>query len=449
VLPRIAEMERAAMSRVLVVGSGAGGATVARELAGRHDVTVIEAGGTFRPFGANLGLVARARATGIFRDERMIRLIFPSMRVRKARAPGGGSQIVLINASAIGGTTTISAGNAVRCDDGLRERGIDLDPEFEELGRQVPITVDHRARWGGTARRLFDACAELGLEPRPLPKFGDYTLCRRCGRCVLGCPAGAKWDARRFLDEATARGARIESGWTVNRLVFSGGRAVGVRARSGVRSRTFPAEVIVLAAGGLGTPALLARSGIQTQPRLFVDPVLCVAAPLPRAGADRGISMPFLVQRDGYIISPYMDWLSFFFNRRWRMPAGDIVVLMIKLADEDRGRAGGRRIEKELTERDRGRLHEARILCGEILERIGAPGETHFLGTLHAGHPGGALPVTSGPDPFHDDRLPENVWVADASLIPAPLGKPPILTIMAMAKRVARLAVERHEHAVS
>ena len=32
------------MTRILVVGSGAGGATVARELAGRHDVTVVEAG---------------------------------------------------------------------------------------------------------------------------------------------------------------------------------------------------------------------------------------------------------------------------------------------------------------------------------------------------------------------------------------------------------------------
>ena len=41
--------------------------------------------------------------------------------------------------------------------------------------------------------------------------------------------------------------------------------------------------------------------------------------------------MPFVVERDGYIVSPYMDWLSFFFDRRWRMKAGDMVPLMVKL----------------------------------------------------------------------------------------------------------------------
>jgi choline dehydrogenase-like flavoprotein len=40
---------------------------------------------------------------------------------------------------------------------------------------------------------------------------------------------------------------------------------------------------------------------------------------------------------------------------------------------------------------------------------------------------------------FHDDRLPDNVYVADASLLPRSLGGPPILTIIALAKRVASL----------
>jgi choline dehydrogenase-like flavoprotein len=40
---------------------------------------------------------------------------------------------------------------------------------------------------------------------------------------------------------------------------------------------------------------------------------------------------------------------------------------------------------------------------------------------------------------FHDGRLPNNVYVADASLFPESLGNPPILTIIAMAKRIGRL----------
>lgn len=37
------------MKKILIIGSGAGGATVAKMLSPHHDVTVLEAGGTFRP----------------------------------------------------------------------------------------------------------------------------------------------------------------------------------------------------------------------------------------------------------------------------------------------------------------------------------------------------------------------------------------------------------------
>jgi choline dehydrogenase-like flavoprotein len=50
------------------------------------------------------------------------------------------------------------------------------------------------------------------------------------------------------------------------------------------------------------------------------------------------------------------------------------------------------------------------------------------------------LPLTEASAPVvHDDRLPENVFVADATLFPRSLGNPPILTIIALAKRVARI----------
>lgn len=424
------------MTRILVVGSGAGGATVARELAGRCAVTVVEAGRSFSPFGLDLGVLARARATGLFFDERMIRLLFPAMQVRRAR-----SGMVLVNGVALGGTTTISAGNALRCDEGLRAKGLDLDVEFAELASEVPISVDHARRWTATTRKLEAACRELGLDPKPLPKLGDYSHCRRCGRCVLGCPNGAKWDARRFLDEAVSRGAEVEAGVRVESLAWKGDRVVGVRARRGLRPTTLLADIVVVAAGGLGTPAILDRSGIACEARLFVDPVLCLTAPLPRAGLDREISMPFVVEREGYIVSPYMDWLSFFFDRRWRMGAGDMVPLMVKLADDDVGRVDRDRIEKTLTERDREHLADGVEVCAKILERVGAPRATHVLGTLNAGHPGGGLPIGGPPAPLHDARLPGNVWVADATLIPSALGRPPILTIMALAKRVAKTIV--------
>jgi choline dehydrogenase-like flavoprotein len=44
---------------------------------------------------------------------------------------------------------------------------------------------------------------------------------------------------------------------------------------------------------------------------------------------------------------------------------------------------------------------------------------------------------------LHHDLLPENLYVADASLLPRSMGNPPMLTIMALATRVARACNER------
>lgn len=79
----------------------------------------------------------------------------------------------------------------------------------------------------------------------------------------------------------------------------------------------------------------------------------------------------------------------------------------------------------------------------EAFEALGIPREETFFGTLNAGHPGGSFPLT--PDEaqtLHHDVLPANLYLADASLFPRSMGNPPILTIMALAKRVARLAAQ-------
>jgi ferredoxin len=428
--------------RAIVVGSGAGGAAAARELQGAFQVTILEAGSDFRPLSLPFRWMEWFRNLGFLFDARAIGFIFPNMRVRKA-ADG----MLVVNGRGAGGTTTLSAGNALRFDQALREIGIRLDAEFEELGREVPQSTEHRGVWTPATRRLFAACEQLGLAPSPTPKMIDFSRCRRCGRCVLGCPNGAKWDSRRFLEEAVRKGAVLESRCRVRRVVIRDGKAVGVLARRGVRAVFHPADLVVLAAGGLGTPVILERSGIRCEQRLFVDPVLCVAAPWSESGQRREIPMPFVVQRPGYIIAPYFDYVSFLFDRRWRRPADRMLGLMIKLADSERGSVsakGRERIDKALTETDRQRLADAVELCTGIFETLGVDRRTIFLGTLNAGHPGGTLPLTAAEaETLRPARLPPNLYVADASLLPASLGNPPILTIMALATRIGRICAGR------
>ena len=425
--------------KAIVVGSGAGGCAAAIELSRCFDVTVLEAGSTFEPFSFRVESFEPLRKVGAFVDERMISALFPAMRVVKAR-----DGLVHVNGICVGGTTAIATGNAVRYDGPLRELGIDLDQEFANLAAQVPITQQHYRKWSDLTVRLFDAFEELGFDPQVTPKFmEDADRCATCGHCVLGCRFGAKWTADQLLEQAPD--VKVQTTCKVERVVMENGRATGVivRGRGGAR-QTIEADLVVLAAGGLNTPVILNESGFATRPTLFVDPVICVATPWKDADLHAQLPMPFVSQRDGYILSPYFDWLSFFFNRDWRMPSADIMSIMVKFADDETGSFDGKRLDKPMTFHDEQTIERSVEEASRVLDIMGARREDLFLGTLNAGHPGGCLPLTPREaETLHHDILPDNLYVADASLLPRSMGNPPMLTIMALATKVARACNER------
>ncbi len=427
------------MKRVIVVGSGAGGATVAKELQGKFQVTVLEAGRDFKPFSFSLSILEQLKKTGLFFDEREIQLLFSSMKINITD-----DRMVMVKGISLGGTTTLSAGNALRKDRGLKELGINLDDEFQDLYNEIPVTNDHQNKWRHATKRLFEICKEMNLEPEPIPKFGNYENCTNCGRCVLGCRYGVKWDSRQFLKIAQDRGARLVTGCKVLKVVIEKGSVKGVQAHKGLKSVFYPADIVILAAGGFSTPIILQNSGIECESRLFVDPILCVAAEQIGSYQNRELSMPFAVQKEHYILSPYFDYLSFFFNKSWCYPASDTLALMIKLADSCNGSVYNSNIRKILTKRDKERLQEGVEICKEIMSRLGIKKDNIFLGTINAGHPGGMLPLTRlEAETFHNPILPKNLYVSDATLFPESLGNPPILTIMAMAKRVSKIIIEQ------
>lgn len=137
-----------------------------------------------------------------------------------------------------------------------------------------------------------------------------------------------------------------------------------------------------------------------------------------------------------------MDWLSFFFNGSWRKPMDGMVSLMIKMADEEQGSVERGKVRKTLTARDQEILKRGVDDCRKILLQMGVHEEDIILGTLNSGHPGGMLPLTSSEaETLHNSLLPDNLYVADASLLPRSLGLPPMLTIMALAKRISKVII--------
>lgn len=76
--------------------------------------------------------------------------------------------------------------------------------------------------------------------------------------------------ARAFIDKARSRlNLRIETGVTVDRVLFDGTRAVGVACRVQGVPREFRTEgEVILAAGAINSPAILQRSGVGNAQRL-------------------------------------------------------------------------------------------------------------------------------------------------------------------------------------
>lgn len=349
-------------------------------------------------------IVIGTGAGGLFFDERLIRLFLPNMVVEKSQ------EMVMVRGTGLGGTTALATGNAVRYDGAIKALGINLDAQFEELYRELPITTEHQKYWTETTKKMFALFEEMGLNPIVTPKLLDASRCAGCGHCAIGCPTGAKWDTRTLVEQAVRRGATLLTGCRVTDLEITGKSVAAVHAKHNGKKAVFHAELVVLAAGGLGTPVILERSGIPCGQTLFVDPVLCVAGPLPGLRQDRQLLMPFISQQDGYILSPYMDYLSFFFRKDWRLPMSDLASIMIKLSDDEIGGTDGKRIDKRLTAGDQRRMDQAVSQSRDILACLGVPVEKQFLGILNAGHPGGMLPLTAAEkDTLHSPVLSERV----------------------------------------
>jgi hypothetical protein len=113
--------------------------------------------------------------------------------------------------------------------------------------------------------------------------------------------------------------------------------------------------------------------------------------------------------------------------------------MMIKLADVEQGSvAADGTVTKALTEVDRERLEAAKVKAKAIMEASDVTGP--FVdGMIHGGHLGGTVPLTRGDvESMHPSGLPQNLWVADLSLMPRSQGLPAMLTAMALSLKVVK-----------
>jgi choline dehydrogenase-like flavoprotein len=479
-----------------VIGSGAGGAVVAKELAeAGRDVILLEQGGYY------------TKDDFTQREDEMMPLLYEDMG---QRATADGS-IIILQGRNVGGSTVHNLCYCFRTpaailekwkrEDGLRDMSYDdLVPSFERVETMLRVKPIQPHEVNTLNNKLREGCDKLGYHG--LVANHNREHCTTSGFCLLGCPFDAKQSMLiTYVPAASAAGARIYADCPVNRI-RAGRSRVGVVEASVVDALRRPrhhlrvdADVVVLAAGAINSPQLLLNSGIgnssgQVGRNLHLHPSVLLAGIYDEdIYGYRGIPQSYYIDefidldRDpdsGYILMPVFGFpvatstqLPGFGASHWEIMRNyhRMVGILVLLHDQSAGSVGVDRVGKpvihyRLTAKDERQILEGMRHCAEILfaggaKKVLAPYESPLwlvpgddLGAIAArGLRPNDIPVASthpqstckmGEDrrravvnswcQAHDFK---NLFVCDMSVFPTSLGAPPQISTASIADRAA------------
>ncbi len=479
---------------VCVIGTGAGGAPVAAELArGGARVVVLEEGRSVAL--SELGGSLSAMFAKLYRDGGQTMTV-------------GNTPIMLPVGRVVGGTTFINSGTCLRTpaavfDAWAAELGLErlaagaLDCFYDDAEAVLGVSEVTPELAGPNGARIAAGAERLGWSWRYLPR--NARGCVGSGVCAYGCPRGAKQHtAISYLEGAHRDGAATLSRVRAERVLTDGRRVRGVlaRARGGARVEV-QAPVVVVAAGTLHTPGLLAASGVRSPwlgRNLSIHPATG-AFGIADDSVGMGVGVPQSLAIDEFAGEGLMlegtagppDYMAFTVpylgdaHRELMLAYDRVMQFGMMICERSRGEVAIGRAARRLTgtsplvRYDLCREDAALMLRGierlaELLFAAGArrvllpvrglpelrDGELAPLRALRPDprtmkligfHPLGTARMASSPDDGVCDvrgRVHgfDGLHVADGSAVPSALGVNPQLTIMALATRLGRHLLE-------
>ena len=418
-------------ARTVVVGSGPGGATVACELAHRgQEVLILEQGAFHKPMGSYVTLF------------RMADRFFTLASVE-------GTQMVRL--LTVGGSSIAFLGTAFPPPAWLKDRyGIDLASYVEEITRELKLAPIPDRLIGEGARRIMEAAHKEGFDWHPMPHFIDWDRCgSSCRKLFAGSAGGAKWTARAYVEEARDHGARLETRMRVKEVLWTDGRVTGVRGVGPSGPFEVETERVVLAAGGLGTAPIMQASGFPDAGQgVIIDPLILTYGVHSGPGSGRDVPMgcgTTDLQDEGIIMMDCIDpWPLYLFGLLMGGPKAvasfrhfpHTLGIMAKIRDDFAGyvKPDGT-VSKPLGEEDHRLLARGAEISGRILRRAGCEPASIVTTPPRGAHPGGTARIGDQIDTNLQARV-AGLYVCDSSVIPEPCGMPPVLTIMALARRL-------------
>ncbi len=395
----------------IVIGSGAGGGTIAKELA---------------KAGISVDLIEKGPSTGTKKAYKYYDILNVGTEVSSTVC--------------LGGTTLVTAGNAVRTyEKPFKKIGIDLSAEFEEIEKELRVNALPDSHFGEGTKKIMSAAQSLGFEIQKMPKFIYPELCKPCGKCAFGCPRDAKWTSIEFIEEAKKYGANIVENTPVTDLIISEGKVKGVKSGD----KTFETDIVILSAGAIETPRLLQKIGINAGHNLFVDTFVTVGGMLKNIKYNKEVTMNALIKLDDIVLAPHFSEILVNKLKKYKARKKDVIGMMVKIKDEPSGKVTQDNVIKFNTAEDVALLAEGSAIAGSILTEAGVDPETLVSTYARGAHPGGTAAIGDVVDINLQTEI-EGLYVADASVFPEAPGAPPVLTIIALAKRLAKHIVNEN-----
>lgn len=358
----------------------------------------------------------------------------------------------LTNIEEIGGTTTASIGNACFSCSGcytnsimqqFEDKNLDIFEELLEASGELNVTYFPKKLWGHSTQLIADAGDELGYIVEPMPKFINFEKCRFCGKCVNGCVYDAKWDGTYFVSEAVEYGAELIEGFNVFEILHENGEVVGVAGiNQNNEKHVFKSKRVIVSAGAINTPIILKNSGIKNVGgQMFFDIFTTIGGYLKDANLKNELMMGVKAEFGPYFLSPHysMQLLPLMERKGVEATENDVIGLMLKFADTCIGTIDLEgNIEKTLTKVDVDMIKDGYEKAVKILLKLGVDENSIVATSLKGAHPGGTAAVGEVVDNNFESEI-NGLYVCDASVIPEAPGRPPILTIVAIAKKVAKI----------
>lgn len=284
-------------AEVVVIGTGAGGAAAAYELASRGLAVVLLEEGDYYD---------RSHFNG-----KLTEVIPKLYRASGATGAVGNVFMPIPIGKNVGGSTTINSGTAMRPPSAILERwrrdmqlteftDEAMEPWFQSVEEMLSVEYADPRYIGEIGNVIAEGAQKLGFEQyHPLPR--NATGCDGQGLCQFGCPTDAKRSTNvSYIPRALERGAFLFTGFKADEILHKNKTVSGVRAKGYTRdgkpvTLTLKAPDVIVAAGTFLTPRLLQDNGVKNPHlgrHLTVHPAGVVNGWFPERNFDNSRTIP-------------------------------------------------------------------------------------------------------------------------------------------------------------